>query len=384
MFLCAPPQERARPSRNFMKMEGLGESVRRFRASLFLSQQEQEEAQASIAENAHLSFEYVLFIILSAVVSTLGLITNSAPVIIGAMVLAPLMNPVLGISMGVVRGEFPLLLRGLKTLIVGLLIGFFIAAFSAWIVPEFLLTAEIKGRTHPTLYDLFIGLAAGAGGAMGQARRSVAGVLPGAAIAVSLMPPLCVTGISFALQLGAASITEASALSMLYGSALLWMANLAAINLAAISIFVTLGFRKLRKGEEEKQFRRKLSISAFLVLLLTFPLVAFLQQTVKQSREERAAKQILTTFAAEVLDEEAQLASFRLGSVDPRKGWRYVVATIDSPRLPDRIEALDLREALEEHLGPIELRLTVTPVYTYRENPEEGSISERPKRKKQE
>lgn len=364
-------------------MESLGASARRLRASVLLSEQEQTEAEESIANNAELSFEYVLFIVLSAVVATLGLITNSAPVIIGAMVLAPLMSPVLGISLGVVRGDFQLLWTGLKTLTIGLFIGFFIASLSAWLVPEFLLTPEIQGRTHPTLYDLFIGMAAGAGGAMGQARRSVAGVLPGAAIAVSLMPPLCVTGISFALQLGAANLQEASALAMIYGSALLWIANLAAINLAAISIFMLLGFRTVRLDEDERHFKRRFAISVVLVVLLTFPLIAFLQRTVQRSREERLTRQVLDRFAHKVLDEEAQLVSFRVGAVDPKKGWRYVLVTISSPRLPDRIEALELREALEDHLGQLELRLTVNPVHTYRENPREGSISERPKRMKQ-
>ncbi len=346
-----------------------------------LNEEEQKEAQTTITSNAKISFEYILFIVLSAVVATLGLMTNSAAVIIGAMVLAPLMGPVLGIALGVVRGEFPLLLSGLKTLIIGLLIGFLIAAMSTWIIPEFILTEEIRGRTHPTLYDLFIGMAAGAGGAMGQARRSVAGVLPGAAIAVSLMPPLCVTGIGFALLLGAATLSETSPVSLMYGSALLWIANLAAINLAAISIFVMLGFRQVRRDEDMKSFRRRFTISAILVGLLAFPLVAFLQQTVKQSREQEGARKILTAFAHDVLDEEAELVSFRVSNVDPSNGWRYVTVTISSPRLPNRIEALDLREELEEQLGKIELRLSVNPVHTYRENPVEGSISERPNRR---
>lgn len=361
-------------------MEGLGQALRRFRASLLLDEEDKKQAEGSIAHNAQLSFDYLLFIVLSAVVATFGLLSNSAPVIIGAMVLAPLMNPVLGIALGVVLGDLPLLLRGFRCLSVGLAIGFLIAGATTWLVPELSLTAEIAGRTHPTLYDLFIGMAAGAGGAMGQARRSVAGVLPGAAIAVSLMPPLCVTGISLAILLGASPLTDASAPAMIYGSALLWLANLAAINLAAIAIFVMLGFRKIREGEGEKHFRRRVSISAVLVLLLTFPLVAFLQQTIRQGREERTARLALSSFATEVLDEEAQLVNFRLGSRDPRTGWRLVVATISSPRLPHRQEVVDLREQLEDTLGQTDLRLTVNPVYTYRENPMEGSISERPKR----
>jgi len=360
-------------------MEGYGDALRRFRSSLFLPEEEQLEAQENIATNAQLSFEYLLFIVLSAVVSTLGLINNSAPVIIGAMVLAPLMNPVLGVSLGVVRGEISLLFRGIRTLFIGLGIGFFISAMSAWLIPEFLLTPEIQSRTNPTLYDLFIGMAAGAGGAMGQARRSVAGVLPGAAIAVSLMPPLCVTGIAFALYLGAGPVEETVAFSMFYGSTLLWLANLAAINLAAITIFVVLGFRQIRHDEDKRYFRRRFTLSVVLVLLLTFPLVAFLQRTIRQTREERYARKLLNDFAVNVLDEEAQLVDFRLEAEDPRKGWRNVVATIYSPRLPDRREAVELRKELEKELGEVELRLSVNPVNTYRENPEEGSISERPK-----
>lgn len=348
-----------------------------------LSPEEQREAQESIAANAQLSFEFLLFILLSCVVATLGLITNSAPVIIGAMVLAPLMSPVLGVSMGVVRGDLGLLLTGLRTLLVGLTIGFLMSTLSAWIVPDFLITNEILGRTHPTLFDLFVGMAAGAGGAMGQARRSVAGVLPGAAIAVSLMPPLCVTGISFALHLGAAPSPEISPLSMMGGSALLWMANLAAINLSAISVFLMLGFRNARPDEDRKIFRRHFAISVVLVVLLTFPLVGFLMQTVQHSRDERYTLHTLTDFAQNVLDEEAQLVSYRLGTYDSAKGWRHVTATISSPRLPDRIEAMELREKLEAKLGTIELRLTINPVQTYRENPLEGSISERPKRRRQ-
>lgn len=359
-------------------MENVGQGIRNFRASLVLNEEEQLGAQEGISSNAKLSFEYLFFIVLSATVATLGLITNSAPVIIGAMVLAPLMNPVLGVSLGVVRGDLPLLWRGLRTLVIGLLLGFVLAAMSAWIIPDFVLNSEIRGRTHPTLYDLLIGMAAGAGGALGQARRSVAGVLPGAAIAVSLMPPLCVTGIAFAMALGAAPLEDASGLGLVYGSALLWMANLAAINLSAIAIFLLLGFRRLRQDEEGKHFRRRLTISIVLVLLLTIPLLAFLQQTVSQVRNERYLRQTMTRFSR-ALDSEAELVSVRLGTKDPLYGWRRVVATIYSPRLPERDEVVQLREKLEEELGSVELRLSVNPVHTYRENPLEGSISDRPK-----
>lgn len=189
------------------------------------------------------------------------------------------------------------------------------------------------------------------------------------------MPPLCVTGISFAASLGAAPLDDRSGAGLVYGSVLLWLANLAAINLAAILIFLLVG---MSREADLSLLRRRFLISATLVLLLTFPLLAFLQQTVTRSRDERLLRESLTRFSREVLDREAELVSFRLGRLDPEYGWRPVMAMIYSPRLPDRDEVLALRDELEGHLGQVDLKLTVNPVHTYRENAMEGSISDRP------
>lgn len=347
-----------------------------FRNSLLLAQDEQLPAQERIANNAETSLEYLFFILLSAVVAVFGLVSNSAPVIIGAMVLAPLMNPVLGISMGVVRGDLGLLGRGLKTLALGLALGFLVATLTAFLLPELVLNSEIRGRTQPTLYDLFIGMAAGAGGALAQARKSVAGVLPGAAIAVSLMPPLCVTGIGFALAL---SSDFKTGLPIVYGSALLWMANLAAINLAAIAIFLGLGFREQRRDEGRREFRRQLMLSVFLVVLLTVPLIHFLRQTVTNIRTDRQLKVMIQNYVHEHIDPEAEVLEVRRDNFDSKNGWTPIFARLSSPKLPDREHVLELRKNIEVFLGPTELNLSVNPVHRYKENPEEGSISDRPR-----
>ncbi len=357
--------------------QSVKDSLARFQASLQLPEEEQLEAQIGIETGAAASFEYLFFILLSAVVATLGLVTASNPVIIGAMVLAPLMNPVLGVSMGVVRGDLSLLGRGIRTLLIGLGLGLLVATISTFIMPELPNNQEILGRTRPTLFDLFIGMAAGAGGALGQARKRVAGVLPGAAIAVSLMPPLCVTGIGLAEML---STGFSQGFAVFYGSALLWMANLAAINLAALSIFVVLGFRKKREGEAATEFRRQVAISGLMVALLTVPLVHFLSQTVTDTRVNREIREMLRGFAQTSLSENADLVEFHRGAYDPTEEWTPIFAVFRSPRLPDRDEVIWLRASLEARLGgPVELNLTVNPVHVYEENPQEGSISDRPR-----
>lgn len=352
------------------------ESLDKILKSFRLAQEEQLQAQISIESNAYASIEYLFFILLSAVVATLGLITGSAPVIIGAMVLAPLMNPVLGISMGVVRGDLSLLGRGLRTLVLGLVLGFLVASVVTSLIPELVLNDEIRGRTQPTLYDLFIGMAAGAGGALAQARKSVAGVLPGAAIAVSLMPPLCVTGVG--LSVAIASGFQAG-LPIFYGSVLLWMANLAAINLAAIAVFLTLGFRGQRHDEHRKDFRRQLTLSVILVVLLTIPLVHFLRQTIADIRLDRRINEVTLEFARQTLYPDAAVLEVRRQLFDPAKNWTPLFITISSPKLPSRQDVLMLKQELEVFLGPVELNLTVNPVHQYKENAEEGSISDRPR-----
>lgn len=345
------------------------ERLGQVRSALAPTQQEQREAQTNVEAAAATSVEYLFFIILSAVVATLGLITNSAPVIIGAMVIAPLMNPVMGISMGVVRGDLPLLARGLRTLGLGLVVGLSVAMLSAWVLPSIELTTEMLGRIRPTIYDLFIGMGAGAAGALAQARRSVAGALPGVAIAVSLMPPLCVTGIGLAL----------GQLPVFYGSMLLWTANLAAINLAAIAIFLMLGFHGRRDGEGLHQFRRQVAVSIVLVLLVTMPLVHFLVDTIQQTRNEKQIRAILTEHARS-LDSDAELVALEWGPHLTREDWTRVTATIRTPKLPERGQAFSLRAALESALArPVDLNLKVNPVYEYKENPEESQIYERPR-----
>ncbi len=355
-------------------LENLKESFLQIRARLLLSLDEQNIARQEIEAASSGGLDYYVFILLSAVVATLGLVTNSAPVIIGAMVLAPLMNPVLGVAMAVVRGDIPLLVRSLRVLAMGILIGFLVALTSAWIIPELQLTEEIKNRIRPTIYDLFIGMAAGAGGAFGQSRRQLLGVLPGVAIAVSLMPPLCVTGIGMALSV-AAGLKEY--LPIFYGSLLLWLSNLAAINLAAIVVFIILGFGNPH-SRDKSQFKRNLTISLGLVIMLTIPLAYFLMDTIEQTHTEKEIRYVLTDFLNE-LEEEAELVELEWGPHLKEPYWTRIIATIRTPKLPNYEQIFKLRVELQNRLGKaVDLTVKVNPVYEFKDNPHGSQIYERP------
>lgn len=338
-------------------------------SQLAITPEERTQAFGQIRSAAEFSVDYLTFILLSAVVATLGLFTDSVAVIIGAMVLAPLMNPVLGISMGVVRGDLTMVGLGLRTLGWGLLLGLLVAMTISWSLPEAETTTQILLRIRPTLYDLVVGMAAGAGGALGQTRKSVAGVLPGAAIAVSLMPPLCVTGIG--LQQGLWPVFS--------GSLLLWVANLAAVNLSAILVFWALGFGDKSSDETVHEFRRHLAISVAIVVLLTLPLLHILRDTVKESRYRKLIQKIVSE-SLRSQDYEADIDALEWGPDLKRDGWLRVVATVRIPQLPEQEEIFRLRAELESSLGqPVALTMRINPVVEYREIVGESTILERPK-----
>ena len=145
------------------------------------------------------SFGFHFMLGLSAIISTLGLLANSVAIIIGAMIIAPLISPIMGITYATVMGNRKLLNRSSLTFLSGV----FLTVVLSWIIAVGIgfktVDSEILSRTNPTLIDLGIAMAAGAAGAFANTRRRIADALPGVAIAVALVPPLSVIGISLAL-----------------------------------------------------------------------------------------------------------------------------------------------------------------------------------------
>ncbi|HEY9874891.1 MAG TPA: DUF389 domain-containing protein, partial [Candidatus Obscuribacterales bacterium] len=135
-----------------------------------------------------LNFYSLLF--LSGVISTLGLLANSAATIIGAMIVAPLMGPIIAIAFAMISGNRRLLKRAIFTLLTGIAMTIIASIVICHLIGLSTLGSEIMARVSPTLIDLGVALAAGAAGAFAKSRKSIADALPGVAIAVALVPPL--------------------------------------------------------------------------------------------------------------------------------------------------------------------------------------------------
>lgn len=204
---------------------------------------------------------------LSAVIATAGVLADSTATVIGAMIIAPLSTPIMGIALSIAKrrrnGAMLFVVAGSALVIV-------IGAMSAAFIPgSYDLTgnSQITGRTSPGLLDLVAAMATGLAGAVALARRDVGVVLPGVAIAISLVPPLAVVGVC----LGAGSQWLA------LGALWLFLSNLLALVLAGTIVFTVLGYANesdlVPEPAHDLRSRRRAHRRAYVTLSVLFVLV---------------------------------------------------------------------------------------------------------------
>lgn len=177
---------------------------------------------ASVARDARLDRKYLLLITLSAAIATLGLLQSSTAVVIGAMLVSPLMGPIMGIGFGLATLDSVLVKRALVTLAAGMAVAVVVAVLLIWLSPIQDVTPELRARTQPTLLDLGVAVVGGVAGVYAIIRK-LSGVMVGVAIATALVPPLSTVGFGLATGRGDFAL----------GAALLFLTNTLAIALAA-------------------------------------------------------------------------------------------------------------------------------------------------------
>ncbi len=252
-----------RGGKDTLKMENLPLNEQRLtmieqRLPLFTHALEEDfkELFLQLRENAQAHSSFISLMMLSSLVASLGLFLSSPAVIIGAMVLAPLMSPIISLAMALLRNDQTLLKKSLFTIAFGIFLAISMAALLALIIPITRITPEMAGRLHPNLLDLGVAIFSGMAGAYGHARESIMKSMPGVAIAVALVPPLCVAGIGIGWW----------DWQVISGAALLFLTNLVGIALAAALTFFVLGYAPIVKA------RRGLTLSLALMLTIAVPL----------------------------------------------------------------------------------------------------------------
>ncbi len=298
-------------------------------------QEEVKETFVTLKENARISESYLVLMILATLLATFGLFANSAPVIIGAMILAPLMSPIISLSMGVLRQNGDLISVSAKTLFTGVLLALFCGTILTLLTPLNTINHEIGARLSPTILDLGIAIISGIAGAYASARSEVAKSLAGVAIAVALVPPLAVSGIGIGWM----------DLDVFWGAFLLFMTNLVGIILAASATFLFMGFSPFHLA------KKGILLSLAFVVLVSMPLVLAFDKMV----EEQGVVYALEGWETEGV--EVKDVKIRTG--DPM--YVSVKLLSDTPLKGEQIS--EVKQRIETRLGQnIRLEATVAVV----------------------
>ena len=186
---------------------------------------------ARVSEDAAISGPYVVMTIISAGIAILGLLLSSPAVVIGAMLISPLMGPIVGLGFGIALFDFDALRRSLVSFGVGVVLAVLFSTLLVLVSPIQGVTSEIAARTRPNLFDLGVAVLAGLGATYAMIRGRH-GAIVGVAIAVALMPPLAVVGF------GLATLDR----QVFLGASFLFFTNFMAIALAAAALARVYGF----------------------------------------------------------------------------------------------------------------------------------------------
>jgi len=289
---------------------------------------------------------FSLLTALSGAIAALGVLSDSTAVVIGAMLVAPLLGPVLGTAAAAVMGWPVRVARQLGLIAFGSSLAIGLAVALSFAVPgdPHPLPAELLARTSPNLLDLGIAMAAGAAGAYGQVRKQASDTLTGVAVAVALVPPLIVVGMS--LQL-----TE---WSLAAGAFYLFLANVAGIVVSASVTFVAAGFvpgRRLFSGDSSLSYG--LRWAAFAVIIVALPM-QFGRGTVLPHGDQTAE----VTEAVEDFVEDSSRAEVVDVGLEVDEGVAEIEVVVASP---DAVPpATVLAEYLAEELGsPVSVNVQV-------------------------
>ncbi|MCA9934303.1 MAG: TIGR00341 family protein [Ardenticatenaceae bacterium] len=313
-------------------------------------------AYVRIRRSARPSTDFFVLIALSAMIAALGLLVNSPAVVIGAMLVAPLMSPIVGSGMAIVLGDARFLRLSLGAVIRGVLLAILVGAMAGLLGIGDAPTAEILARTQPTLLDLAIALFSGMAGAYALCHSDAAGALPGVAIAAALVPPLAAVGIS----LTTGEIRNA------LGALLLFTTNFVAISSATALVFIVLGFRPPQTQKERRVVQVRSARVAFVLLVIVSLLLGITtyqlaQTSAVEARIYQVTEEKLADVTGAELAETPHIVSFD-------SGFLKMEVIARSPRdIPySQVEALQesigVQLTSEHILDKLELSLTVIRV----------------------
>lgn len=257
--------------------------ARRF--NLYLDKANEEEIVASIKASSVFVGPSLWILIFAIFIASIGLNVNSTAVIIGAMLISPLMGPIIGVGLGIGINDFSLVRQGGRNLLIAALISIATSALYFYLTPLHEAQSELLARTTPSIWDVFIAFVGGLAGAIAVTRKEKTNVIPGVAIATALMPPLCTA--CYGLASG----------NLLYFAGALYLFFINSVFIC-ISTYLIVRFLKFNKkhfedlGTEKKVSRYILVTVLFTVLPSIYLAYGIVQKSIFENSAQRFVREV--------------------------------------------------------------------------------------------
>ena len=311
-----------------MEKESLYVQIKAFFARIFDVRQEKEDEQEtidSIKKGVEFKGTNLWVLIFATFIASLGLNTNSTAVIIGAMLISPLMGPIMGFGLGLGISDFELIKRSFRNFAIATVFSVITSSIYFLISPISEAQSELLARTQPTLYDVLIAFFGGLAGIVASSTKSKGNVIPGVAIATALMPPLCTAG--FGLATGN--------LYYFFGAFYLFFINSVFISLATYLVVRVLKYPKkvfLDKDHEKR-------VTRYVGIIVIFTIVPSLFLSYCLVKTTYFNQQVLNYVNTELAFPNTQILSKTITNTSDKKEIKVVLigdnvsdSTIESAR----------------------------------------------------
>ncbi|MFW5702402.1 MAG: DUF389 domain-containing protein [Candidatus Dojkabacteria bacterium] len=310
-----------------------------------------------IEHETDLTISFIILISFATLIATLGLLTNSTAFVIGAMIIAPLSWPIMGVTLSIITSRRHIAQKALIQLSVSVGLILFLSLVATLLTTINQPTEEILIRTNPTVLDLFIAIASGVIAVLAVYYPRISSSATGAAVSLSLLPPLSVVGIGIAF----------GSQEIVLGALLLFVANVTGMIFSGVITMYLLRFRPWTK-DDTKRFRLGLIASVISILVIGAPLVYLLIQTISESQIRSEVSETLDR-ELEELSSESQVDDI-LVSFDRESELVGVEATVFFPEgvFITNSKRGELIQTLSEEIDrPVDLQLNLINTLLARE-----------------
>ena len=300
------------------KVEEIGKKiekpVKHYFRILKIDEERQKKVIEQIKNYAEPDFDFFLLLVFSTIIFSLGLIIDNAAVVIGGMIIAPLIWPILSLAFAAIKSNAKEIKKSLFTIVKSTLIIFLVSFIIGLISPTWLESHEIISRVKPTLFELVIALAAGFIGAFVVSHPKLSAALAGVVAAAALVPPLAIVGVTLAER----NFTQAG------GASLLYLTNLIAITFAAIILFLSVGVKFPRTEIRKNVAVSNISWFVIFLIVIIIPLTLIMRCTIIETKEKNIIKDVI----------ERSIVDSRVTElkVDKQKETLSIQITLQSPQ----------------------------------------------------